>query len=196
LLTEQQLLQRDQQGVPVADHDPCPWVDPGPDGANLRLEDFPSFQFMRVANAMQRSAARAYQEHFGLTNAQWRLLARLSLSGPMNFGTLCQSAGLDRGHVSRSLRALEEREMVRLTPDPDHGRRVTVGITRPGRALVKRVMSVARQSQMQWLDPLDDQERRCLHAVLRKLRLVLDDREPETDIDADRLDTPSALAEV
>lgn len=147
----------------------CPWTDPGADGAGLELEDFPTFMLNRLSNALQTQAVRVYSEKVGLAPTEWRLLARLSRSAPMNFGDLCRMSFLDKGHVSRTLRDLQERGLVNVEADPSHGRRQIVDITRDGRALVRRAMPVARREQMRLLAELDAGQRKAMYASLRKL---------------------------
>lgn len=123
----------------------------------------------RLANTVQTQAVRVYSEKVGLAPTEWRLLARLSRSAPMNFGDLCRMSFLDKGHVSRTLRDLQERGLVKVEADPTHGRRQIVDITRAGRALVRRAMPIARREQMRLLAPLDSSERRAMYAGLRKM---------------------------
>lgn len=38
----------------------CPWLDPGPHGNKLKLEDYPSALLMRVANRIQADVTSVY----------------------------------------------------------------------------------------------------------------------------------------
>ncbi len=159
---------------PAASRRVNPWLDPGEDGANLELEDFPSVMLMRVANAVQMQTTRAYSERAGLAPTEWRLLARLWRSAPMKFGELCRLSFLDKGHVSRTLRELQDRGLVATHPDPEHGRRQWVEITSEGRALVRRIMPAARRAQLRLLEQLDSAERKAMYSALRKLLSTTD----------------------
>ena len=148
---------------------PCPWISAGPGGSGLGLDDFPSALLMRVANLIQAEVTSVYARQHELTVPEWRLLARLNESAPMQLAALCRTSFFDKAYAGRVLRPLEGRGLVTLKVDRSHKRRVIVDITACGRQLARQVQPVARRSQMRLLEALEPVERTALYTTLHKL---------------------------
>lgn len=147
----------------------CPWLSAGPRGQGLALEDYPSALLMRVANLIQAEITSGYARQHQLTVPEWRLLARLCESAPMQLAALCRTSFFDKAYAGRVLRPLEQRGLVTMKTDDAHRRRVIVDITAAGRQLARQVQPVARRHQMRLLDALEPAERAALYTSLHKL---------------------------
>lgn len=150
-----------------------PWADPGPDGENLQVEDFPSFVLGHLASTLQREVASGYLGEFELTTPEWRTLAALATYTPIPFSELVKLSMSDKALVSRSAQSLSVRGLASVEADPDHGKRVVCRITVKGRTLYQRVLRQAQRVQAEILSLLDPAERVALHATLLKLRDAL-----------------------
>ena len=64
---------------------------------------------------------------------------------------------------------LEEQDLVERKRDPNDRRRHLVKLTPEGKKTVKRLRSLTRQLEDDFLAPLDEKERAELHALLRRL---------------------------
>ncbi len=175
--SKRQAAQGQQAGQPTqaaATDDPCPWIDPGPDGERLGLEDFLTFKLTRLASAGQRSVTATYLEKFNLGISEWQQLAALARYSPAPFGQLVSLSSLDKALVSRSIRSLVARGLATTSPDPEHGKRLVCSISAKGRALFRRILPQAQRRQAALLARLSTQERIVLHQALRKLEAALD----------------------
>lgn len=74
----------------------------------------------------------------GVTEQQWRVLRVLQDEGSIDPSRLARSALLFPASITRILRELAERELVRREADPNDGRRSIVAITPSGAALVEQ----------------------------------------------------------
>lgn len=147
----------------------CPWLSAGPRGQGLALDDYPSALLMRVANLIQAEVTSGYARQHQLTVPEWRLLARLCESAPMQLAALCRTSFFDKAYAGRVLRPLEQRGLVTMRVDQAHKRRVIVDITAAGRQLARQVQPVARRHQMRLLEALEPAERASLYTSLHKL---------------------------
>jgi DNA-binding MarR family transcriptional regulator len=143
-------------------------------GAKLELEDYPSVMLLRLANSIQQELSSAYASEHDLTPSEWRVMARLSSSSSMQFSELCRIAAMDKAYVSRMLRSLEARKLVRTKVDPAHKRRVIVSITAKGLAMARRIFPSAEQSQFRLLAVLEPLEREVLYSALKKMQKLVD----------------------
>ena len=81
--------------------------------------------------------------------------------------------GLDSGHLARQLRALEERGLVDVRPDPDDRRRRVVTLTPSGRALRRRLDDRSEQLAARLVEPLTERQRARLTAALATADLLV-----------------------
>lgn len=155
-------------GPEAASRQPCPWDDLDPDGTGLSVEDFLTTRMNLVTNALRRTITLPYAQAFGLTMPEWRILSVLAHAGEMPFTELVTRSATDKGQLSRTLRALQERGLV-ATRNRATGKKLDCLITREGRALHDKVFPVARRAQAAMIRELDPQERRVLYGAIQKL---------------------------
>ena len=95
-------------------------------------------------------AARKHGGDGDLTYSQLRLLGSVEDVEPATQHRLAQVLGVSDPAVSRALRPLEERGLVRITQDPQHARRRLVELTTSGReayhAIGKPLADVLRKA--------------------------------------------------
>lgn len=152
---------------------PSAWLDPGPGGEHLAVEDFITFHVGRLANASQRNITRRYLRPFGLSAPEWRLLSLLARFSPVGFTRLCQLTSMDKAQASRTVRLLIKKGLANSQTDPTHQRKVVVSMTEGGAALFQEILPEARRHQLQLFDALSLDDRRHLFAILAKLATVI-----------------------
>jgi DNA-binding MarR family transcriptional regulator len=107
-----------------------------PAGGALRLRG--SLDFLqclwRTSHALERRSRRM-EKAIGLTAPQRLVLRVLGRFPGMTAGQLARALHVDPGTLSASVRRLEARGLVERRRDPGDTRRVTLGLTRHGRAL-------------------------------------------------------------
>ncbi|HEX7013397.1 MAG TPA: MarR family winged helix-turn-helix transcriptional regulator [Steroidobacter sp.] len=153
----------------------CPWVKLSRSGASLHVEDFLTFRLTRLSNALRANLTKPYLEEFGLSLPEWRILALAARFAPMRFSEVTTRTNMDKGQVSRTLRAMAKRGLTKLKTI--RGARssdalaapVMVSITPKGQALYRSVLPVARRRQAEMLLTLTESERVALYATLDKL---------------------------
>ena len=156
------------------------WANPGPDGVNLKVNEFLTFHLLRLSSVAKASVARAYLEPSGLSVPEWRLLASVANYSPLPFSDITAMTTMDKGQVSRTLRSAQAKGLVETELVPAERRglgeagstsisRVIVSITPAGRELYARVMPVAQSYQAGILNQMSVEERRVLLDVLQRV---------------------------
>ena len=130
------------------------------------LEDQYGYQLRRAVQRYQGIFARLIP---GLTTMQFAALVRLDQQGAMSQNHLGRAASMDAATVKGVVGRLEALGLVIRRADPDDKRRLTVGITPEGRALVGQTYGPAVQAMDQGLAPLTAAERMTLMALLSRL---------------------------
>ena len=73
-------------------------------GARLDLEAFVPYRLSVLSNRVSGAIARQYTERFGLTMAEWRVMAVLGGSPGLSARELSSRTGMDKVQVSRAVR--------------------------------------------------------------------------------------------
>lgn len=76
---------------------------------------------------------------YGVSEQQWRILRALNAGGPMRPSDLAVDTLLSAPSLSRLLKSLEARQLIRRASSPDDLRAVRITITVKGRRLVAKI---------------------------------------------------------
>lgn len=118
-----------RSGEPSIDHD-------------RRAIDFDRYIPTVVSRLMTRLRASAqifFDERFGITRLDWRIISFLAAKGPSSAYDIWTLGILDKAAVSRALRVLSDRKIVTIKDVPGSSRRRTViALTRQGQELNDR----------------------------------------------------------
>ena len=155
----------------------CPWLTLSRNGSGLHVEDFLTFRLTRLSNALRTNLTKPYLEEFAVSVPEWRLLAMITRFSPLRFSELTSRSSMDKGQVSRTLRLMTKRGLIKMKALRQRGSQATealaapvvVSITAAGKALYKSVLPVARRHQAEILMTLNDSERVSLYETLDRL---------------------------
>jgi DNA-binding MarR family transcriptional regulator len=135
-------------------------------------------------NGIRRRLHRMLDEtlaEFGLTDGEWKALTHLQLDGPphrKSVGQLGKWADLSSGAMTNRIDRLEEAGFVRRVPDPDDRRGVLVELTDAGRRAWEESVSVQAAKESLVTAALSTDEKKQLNALLRRLMIEFERREP------------------
>jgi DNA-binding MarR family transcriptional regulator len=154
--------------------------------ATLALEHFLPYRLAVLAHKMSRELSGVYDERFGLSIPEWRILANLGRFGPLYAGELAERSSMDKPKVTRALQRLEVGGLVQRAVDADDRRQVRLALTRRGRSVFREIAALALDWEQQFLAPLSETERSTLQRVLTKLMHRDEDRPPRSRARAGR----------
>lgn len=120
---------------------------------------------------------RVTQRHLSLfselipnvTTTQFAVLARLDELGPQSQNLLGRATAMDAATVKGVVDRLARQGLVETAADPDDRRRLTITLTPAGSALFHATRNTALQVSDRTLQPLTDDERTQLLALLARL---------------------------
>jgi DNA-binding MarR family transcriptional regulator len=147
----------------------------GQNGNGLMLEAFLPYRLAVLAHATSRALSSVYAEQFGLSIAEWRILANLDRFGPLYAGELAERSSLDKPKVTRALQRLEAAGLAHRTVDPEDRRQVRILLSRRGRNVFRCIAALALEWETKFLAPLAKNERRALEHILTKLMQRVED---------------------
>jgi DNA-binding MarR family transcriptional regulator len=119
--------------------------------------------------SQRHTALFAASVNNGVTVTQWSLIAKLLEIGPCSQNRLGRLVGMDAPTTKGVIDRLRARGLTATDEDPEDGRRLTITLTRAGRALAKRCIAHADAASSETLAPLTTEEQRLLLALLKRL---------------------------
>jgi DNA-binding MarR family transcriptional regulator len=137
-----------------------------PSPATLRLESYLPYRLSVASNAVSRLIARAYEDRFGLTIPQWRLIAVLAEHGPLTQQAIGARTVMDKVTVSRATQGLVKRKLVERAPHGADGRSHHLALSKGGVRLYAEIAPVALEYEARLLKHFD-------HAALENLKQFL-----------------------
>jgi DNA-binding MarR family transcriptional regulator len=154
-----------------------PWADLDEAGSGLSVNDFLTTVLSRAANALRRTITVPYADRFGLSVSEWRMLSVLADARTMSFADLVVESVTDKAQVSRTLRLMEERALVRVVNEGINPRwkQMQIHVTQDGLALYQKVMPAARRAQAAMIRKMTPAERVATHRALTTLRKICED---------------------
>ncbi len=131
----------------------------------------------RAAHAVRGELERTVLRPEGLSFTGFSLLFNLWVWGPVQTRALAASMGCSRATVSSVSDTLERRGLIERSGDEHDGRLVQLELTPPGLELIEEVFPRFNAGESALVAGLDEDERRTLAALLRKLVTDVRDRE-------------------
>jgi MarR family transcriptional regulator, lower aerobic nicotinate degradation pathway regulator len=119
----------------------------------------------RLGWVVKERAAGAF-ESTGLSPYHYAVLALLEEEPRETQAMIADALGYDRSHLVGLLDELEEGGLIDRRRDPNDRRRHLVTVTPEGRRALKRLRSIVKRVDDEFLAPLDDEQREALHALL------------------------------
>ena len=104
------------------------------------LDDLLLYRLGRLYATAGTMTLRVCEGEFGITRRQWRLLALLADSGPLQPSELAERADLDRARTSRTLSSLIGKQLVVREVLASDRRLAHVSLSPRGRALHARML--------------------------------------------------------
>jgi DNA-binding MarR family transcriptional regulator len=114
-----------------------------PAPSRLALEEYLPYRLSIASNAVSRLIARGYEDRFGLTIPEWRLIAVLAEAGGATQGALVARTGMDKVTLSRTARSLAKRRLVTRATRAEDRRSHVLALTDEGRALHAEIAPLA-----------------------------------------------------
>ena len=133
------------------------------------LEEFLPHRLSVVSARAHRLFARAYADRAGLSVPEWQVLSVLARSGDLSATDVARQAAMDKVKVSRAVRSLIERRMVRRAEDRRDRRVRRLAITALGRRVQAGTVPMVHALESEMLGPLSAEDRDRLRAVLSRL---------------------------
>lgn len=136
--------------------------------SEIDLEEYVPALVNILSSRLSSSASTTYRTLFELGVLEWRILVLLSRESGVSAQQVGAVVGQDKGPVSRGIRAMEKKGLLRVD-QAERGNRHQLSITPRGEALFRASFPVAMEREERLLSGFSESERTMLREFLRRL---------------------------
>jgi DNA-binding MarR family transcriptional regulator len=131
--------------------------------------DVVSFRLSRLVAINTKAGQHWSEKLFGLSLNEWWILGVTQAKGPLRLGDLAEVLAMDKSQLTRVMRTLLDRKLIKSIPDPADSRAVIVRLTKKGVALHDEILAEVLRRNENVLRPLESQEVIALSGLLDRL---------------------------
>ncbi|GAA78304.1 MarR family winged helix-turn-helix transcriptional regulator [Pseudoalteromonas sp. BSi20495] len=135
----------------------------------IDLATFLPYQLTNIATRVSNDFAEVYQTKYGLNIPQWRILANLAQYGQSNAKDLCTQANMDKSTVSRAVKVLIDKGLVKSELNAQDKRAALLVLSKAGQSLYENIAPDALNWEKQLLSTLTNEEYGVLVSIFEKL---------------------------
>lgn len=133
------------------------------------LDRFLPYRLNVLAGRVSRGFAAKYRARFGLSVAEWRVLAHLSQTDSVSVRDIHLKADLEKSKASRAAARLEAAGLVEKRVDDDDRRLIAMSLSEKGRDVLAELIPLARAYEAELLAALPAADREALDRIAAAL---------------------------
>ncbi|WBU63741.1 MarR family winged helix-turn-helix transcriptional regulator [Paracoccus aerodenitrificans] len=136
---------------------------------DFNLDDFLPYLLNNAAEATGRDFATHYRTRYGMSRAQWRIIAHLGGFGALTASDICARGYLEKSKVSRAVAILEEEGLLKRQPSSTDRRAEMLILTDMGRQVHQELAETAQQFQADLVKRLGPERAKLFKELLTEL---------------------------
>ena len=106
----------------------------------LKLKDFLPYRLSLLSNTMSANIATTYQDKFGISMPEWRIMAILAEYPDSSADDVCQRTRIEKSVVSRAVARLLKRHLISRKFSKNDRRRSILRLSETGLSVYDEVM--------------------------------------------------------
>ncbi|RED48158.1 MarR family winged helix-turn-helix transcriptional regulator [Aestuariispira insulae] len=139
------------------------------------------YRLGQLTNLVRRATTDSYVRQSAVSGREWRVLAMIGITGPVQASEIVGYTGMDKATVARAVGRLVKLAMVEQSKDPEDGRVKLLQLTEDGERLCGRIIPQMKDGGDMLAGALTPDERRmflrCLDKLSRRALEMLEDSE-------------------
>lgn len=109
------------------------------------------------------------ERRYGLARPEYVVLYSLGLKDGISANDICQSSGFPKNTLSRAIKKLLRRRLIRRAEDASDRRRYVLRLTAEGRRIVNETLTPMLERERRMLETLNNDEQQVLSKLLARL---------------------------
>ncbi|HEU4827357.1 MAG TPA: MarR family winged helix-turn-helix transcriptional regulator [Dongiaceae bacterium] len=140
----------------------------------FRLEDFLPYRLSVTTNRISRAFAAHYEQEFGISIPEWRVIAVLGAFAPLSSNAICERTAMDKAKVSRAVASLLKRGLIQRDAHATDQRLIQLTLSKTGRKIYEAIIPRARAIEAEVTKGLSKTDIAALHRILDRIGARLD----------------------
>jgi DNA-binding MarR family transcriptional regulator len=133
------------------------------------IRDALSYRIARMAAINARAGNIYLQLELGLRLNEWRVMGLIAAGGWASFSAIRDELLIDKGQLSRVVRSLVDRGLLKSRPLVSDSRQIILALTAEGRVLHDRAICFTEERNEKMVSVLTAKECLLLHDMLERL---------------------------
>ena len=123
---------------------------------DFNLDEFLPYKIAELSRRVSGRFSRHYRERYGISVAEWRVVAHLSQETAVSVREIHNRVGMDKPKVSRAASRLEASGYVKKVVNEHDRRLVELSLTPKGRDMINTLAPIAAAYQKELTSALGD----------------------------------------
>lgn len=136
-----------------------------------------TFRIIGLLDSLRRSGTLAYKRAFGLSQIEWRIMTQMADHAPLSLNALAELLNLDRGQLSRAVKAMVGRGLLVSKRRPG-GPAIMITLSDEGKHVYRRMGDLAVERNAFLLGDIAEEDLKTasavIEAVMRKAQALLE----------------------
>lgn len=137
--------------------------------ATMELDEFLPYRLAVLAEEVSRSFSQIYAARFGISVAEWRVVALMGQRAPVTAKLIVEHSTMHKTKVSRAVAALEKRGYLERDPNPDDMRESFLKLTPSGQRMYSDLVPQAQAFNAMLQDTLTADQKEAFDVIVAKL---------------------------
>jgi DNA-binding MarR family transcriptional regulator len=135
----------------------------------LDLPAFLPYQLSVASNRVSAALAKLYADEFGLSIAEWRVMAIAGRFPGLSGNEVAARSAMDKVQVSRAVAGMIRKGLIVRKSDTLDRRKSALSLSGDGEAIYRQIVPQAREYERRMLARLSSEEHAILSAALNRL---------------------------
>lgn len=140
----------------------------------LCLSEFLPYRGNRFAERLGHSLAKIYSDDFGISEAEWRVIALLSEQDTLLAKDIGEIGNMDKVRVSRAVQALSDKGLIKKRQSKEDSRATHLSLSKKGQTLYKKITPKLLAWEKQLLTGITKRDAKQLMSLLDRMEARLD----------------------
>lgn len=136
----------------------------------LELEQFLPYRLSVLSNRVSQGIAQTYQEPFGLSVTEWRVIALIGRFPGLSASEVAQRSAMDKVAISRAVRNLLDQGRIEREASADDRRTRHLMLSASGQAIYREIVPAALDYERRLISALDQEQQRQLEQLIDRLQ--------------------------
>ena len=130
------------------------------------LSDFLPYTLHLLAQSVSRDFSNIYKKRFKISVVEWRILAHLSQKENISIRDLHEYVAMDKSKITRNIQKLQKQGIVNRQVSQTDKRLIEVSLTEQGHQLLKQIIPIAIDYDVNLRACLQEHEQIMLKNIL------------------------------